>query len=109
MKKAIFFTMALMSLAAGIANAQCGDSCVAAALLTVDTTGTCTLYPCSNIGATPSGVPTFPCSAVNNNDVWFTYFVPAGHSSVAVRVQGNGLDFPIVYVYRGSCAALSAL
>src|SRR5688572_27745380 len=93
------------------AFAQCGDSCIIATSLLVDSSGICIYDSCTTIGATPSGVATLPCSNVDNNDVWYTFTVPAGITNLIAQVQGSatGLTSPIVYGYRGSCGTLASL
>jgi len=98
-------------LEAGYAFGQ-GDSCSTAIPLTVTASDPCIPVNSTNIGATPSGVSGLPCSGVNNNDVWFTFTVPAGVTSLVGEAFGGSLpamDFPIIYFYRGTCGTLTPL
>ena len=85
--------------------AQGGDAPCSATVLTVTAGGACSYVAGTNIGATPSGpaYSTFPCSGVDNNDVWFTFTVPAGVTTLLGQVQGGGagaMNYPIIYFYR---------
>src|SRR5687767_4710531 len=89
----------------GQSQAQCGDNCVNATVLTVTATGPCAYVPCTNTtasGATPSTANPGPCSGVQNNDVWYTFTVPPGVTSLIGQVQGGtaasgAMEYPIVY------------
>jgi len=63
----------------------------------------------STVGMTPSGIVTFPCSAVNAGDRWYKYIVPACSDSVRVDLFGGtytGRGLPSLYLYLGACDSL---
>ena len=92
---------------------QCSDDPCTPTPITVTANGPCVPVTCNNLGATPSGVATFPCSGVNNNDVWYSFVVPPGVTTLLGTVTGGAppanMDFPIIYFYRGTCSALTHL
>jgi hypothetical protein len=107
-----FLALSFLLFSSGAAFAQCGDSCLNATPLTVTASGPCTYVNCTNdtaSGATASHVPTLPCSGVDNNDVWYTFIVPAGVTQLVGEVHGLVMTDPIIYFYRGTCAALNSI
>ena len=107
-----YFLAFLLSAACTTSYGQCGDSCTTATPLTVTANGPCTYMSCTNIGATPSGMNNLPCSGTNNSDVWFTFIVPPGVTTLSGQVLGGtagAMTNPCLYFYRGTCSALSSL
>ena len=82
--------------------AQPNDDCNNATLLVPSTNTSCTETSGSTVDALASG----NTSCVNGNEVWYRFVATA--ASHRVNVQGF-VDAPVVTVFNGSCAALTAL
>src|SRR5690606_8160094 len=62
----------------------------------------------TNLGATDSGVALADCFVYGENDVWFSFIVPAGVATVDVSTDftGGTLVDTEIALYSGTCGAL---
>ncbi len=83
------------------------DNCAGAvAFSTIPTDGTCASVTVNTAGATGSADAT--CSGTEDDDVWYTFTVPAGYTSVNyanTSISGNGDR--MIQVFSGSCPGTS--
>lgn len=86
------------------------DDCAGAIALNLDE-ATCngTNTNGSNLGATDSGLDPATCFENGQNDVWFSFTVPANVATVDVSTDflGGSLNDTEIAVYSGSCGSLT--